>query len=231
VLFPRTYNEAQKVLGQPDSVLVIKGILDLRGGGLQLRADALKRASLSTMVENAKKEKFFDEEEARLGIIVRQKAEEQEEVIEMVDDEGNVIAGETVKLAGAEEGDGFLGPLGSWLRKGMDVQEAMNALGWNDIIFDQQQQVSAPAAGGNAAEKSRPSSDESSINIQTIELPARAPRQLLLDLKRVFETFPGKERIQLKIGEQIIPVPLTVTRSPVFDMKVEEALGKYAVSQ
>jgi DNA polymerase-3 subunit alpha len=230
-LFPRTYNEAQKVLGQPDSVLVIKGILDLRGGGLQLRADALKRASLSTMVENAKKEKFFDEEEARLGIIVRQKAEEQEEVIEMVDDEGNVIAGETVKLAGAEEGDGFLGPLGSWLRKGMDVQEAMNALGWNDIIFDQQQQVSAPAAGGNAAEKSRPSSDESSINIQTIELPARAPRQLLLDLKRVFETFPGKERIQLKIGEQIIPVPLTVTRSPVFDMKVEEALGKYAVSQ
>jgi hypothetical protein len=221
MLFPRTFTEAQKVLGQADSVLVIKGVLDLRGGGMQLRADAIKRASLSTMIENAKKENFFDEEEARLGIIVRQKAEEQDEVIDLVDDEGNVVAGETVKVGGADEPEGFLGPLGAWLRKGMDIMEAIQAVGMSDVDVEQ------PAK----KVKKENMDPADAINIQTIELPARAPRQLLLDLKHVFETFPGKERIQLKIGEQVIPVPLTVTRSPVFEVKVEEALRKYAIVQ
>jgi hypothetical protein len=49
------------------------------------------------------------------------------------------------------------------------------------------------------------------ISIHTIDLPPRAPKQLLLDLKKIFETFPGKERIQLRIGGQIIPVPMTPT--------------------
>ncbi len=228
MLFPRTYNDAQKILSQPDSVLVIKGTLDLRGGGLQLRADALKRASLSTMIENAKKEKFFDEEEARLGIIVRPKKEEEEEVVEMLDEEGNVVAGETVKLAGAEEPDGFLGPLGSWLRKGMDVMEAIQALGFSDIQIDETLQTKSAASTKTGTDTT--GSSESSIHIETIDLPARAPRQLLLDLKSIFEKFPGRERIQLRIGEQIIPVPLTITRSAVFDAKVEEALRTYAAA-
>lgn len=230
-LFPRTYADAQKILGQPDSVLVIKGMLDVRGAGLQLRADALKRASLSTMVENAKKEKFFDEEEARLGIIVRPKADEQEEVVEMVDEEGNVIAGETVKVVGVEEGDGFLGPLGSWIRKGMNLQEAMDALGWTGIEVTEVIKVKEGTEvhkNTSVASDTSDTSVTSGISIHTIDLPARAPKQLLLDLKKIFETFPGKERIQLRIGEQQIPVPLTVTRSAVFDAKVEEAIEKHA---
>jgi hypothetical protein len=79
-----------------------------------------------------------------------------------------------------------------------------------------------------ATPKPNPTPHPSAIHIHTIALPPRAPRQLLLDLKKLFETFPGSERIQLKIGEQMIPVPLTVTMSTVLESKIEEAIGKHA---
>ncbi|MBI3816369.1 DNA polymerase III subunit alpha, partial [Candidatus Peregrinibacteria bacterium] len=84
-LFPRIYSDAQKFLDQPDTVLVIGGTLDVRGGQLQLRAEALKRASLSTMITRAQEEGFFDEEEAKRGIVRMRPEEMQEETIELVD--------------------------------------------------------------------------------------------------------------------------------------------------
>lgn len=182
-LFPRTFNDAQKYLGQPDTVLVIRGTLDMRAGQLQLRADALKRASLSTMVERAKEEGFFDEEEAKTGLAVRRIEDEAtEETVDLVDDEGNVIAGEIVKVSERNEND-----------------------------------------GGESSDSST-----TQIHIHTITLPPRAPRQLLLDLKNVFQTFPGRERVQLKIGEQLVSIPLTITMSTILEKKVEELIEKYA---
>ncbi|HLD71829.1 MAG TPA: DNA polymerase III subunit alpha, partial [Candidatus Peribacteraceae bacterium] len=52
-LFPRVFSDAAALLGQADTVLVIRGTLDLRGGLLQIRADAIKRASLQTMITRA----------------------------------------------------------------------------------------------------------------------------------------------------------------------------------
>lgn len=54
---------------------------------------------------------------------------------------------------------------------------------------------------------------------------------MLLDLKRVLETFPGKEKIQLKIGEQMIPLPMTVSYSTILEKKIDEVMGKYATVQ
>jgi hypothetical protein len=208
-LFPRVYADAAAIIEQPDTVLVVAGTLDLRAGQMQMRADAIKRASLSTMVVNAKKEGFFDEEEFRSGLR-REARTVEEEQIELVDDEGNVIAGETVKLGADKVTDDFLGPLGRWIVDGMKIEDAS---------LDEQ-----PKAEPVIVE--RPLSDQ--ISIHTIQLPPRAPRQLLLDLKRTFETFPGKERVQLKIGEQLIPVPLTITMSTILEKKIEELMGKYA---
>jgi len=63
------------------------------------------------------------------------------------------------------------------------------------------------------------------IQLHTITLPARAPKQVLLDLKHVLQTYPGNQRIQLKIGEQMIPLPLTVTMSPLLEKKIDEVLA------
>ena len=68
-----------------------------------------------------------------------------------------------------------------------------------------------------------------SIHIHTIDLPEEAPKQLLLELKSIFERFPGKERIQLKIGSQEVPLPLTVTMSTILEKKIEEVMGRYAI--
>ena len=55
----------------------------------------------------------------------------------------------------------------------------------------------------------------------------RPEKQRDLELKRIFETFPGKEKIQLKVGEQMIPLPLTVTMSPILEKKIEDAIAAY----
>lgn len=210
-LFPRIYNEVAPVLEQPDTVLVIGGTVDYRMGQLQMRADAVKRASLSTMINRAKEDKVFDEEEARRGISVsRRFLDIEEEAVEMVDEEGNVIAGETVVLRGEDGGDDFLGPLGKWLLDKMPLTHILAALGWKE--------------NGSPAHKATGSG---SISIHTVELPEQAPKQLLLDLKKIFETFPGSERVQLKIGEQVIPLPLTVAMSPIVQKRLDEAIEHY----
>jgi len=89
-LFPKTYAEAAAILEQPDTVLVLGGVIDERAGALQMRVDAVKRASLSTMIQRAKDEGVFDEEEAKNGIVRIRK--EEESGANDVDDEGNVIA-------------------------------------------------------------------------------------------------------------------------------------------
>ncbi|KKW44612.1 MAG: hypothetical protein UY90_C0006G0001, partial [Candidatus Peregrinibacteria bacterium GW2011_GWA2_54_9] len=46
-------------------------------------------------------------------------------------------------------------------------------------------------------------------------------------LKAVLEKFPGKEKVQLKIGDQIVPLPLTINTSTVLEQKIEEVLKRY----
>ncbi|MBI3336965.1 DNA polymerase III subunit alpha [Candidatus Peregrinibacteria bacterium] len=197
-LFPKVFASAQNFLEQPDTVLVIGGSLNVRAGALQVRADAVKRASLSTMIAHAKAEGFFDESASsfpsRSNSIIP-----TEETVELVDEEGNVIAGERMTVF--KEENTFLGPLAAWIKEGMPT---------HDLI-----PVSSPAL---------------QISIHTIALPERAPKQLLIELKHTFEKFPGKERVQLKIGETIIPVSLTISMSTILEKKIEEVVGKYLVS-
>ena len=236
-LFPRIFDEVAPMLEQPDTVLVIAGTLDMRAGQLQMRADAVKRASLTTMIRKAKEEKFFDEEEAARGLGIRARQEEDDETIEMVDEEGNVIAGETVSLGNKKEeaaSDDFLGPLGRWIVMGMKTEAAAKEAGLGEgetaegLGIGLGKKPMTSTDDSPATPKPNPTPHPSAIHIHTIALPPRAPRQLLLDLKKLFETFPGSERIQLKIGEQMIPVPLTVTMSTVLESKIEEAIGKHA---
>ena len=221
-LFPKVYAEAAAYLEDPDIVLVVGGTLDYRMGQLQLRADAVKKASLSTMIKHAKESGFFDEEEAKKGLSFTRPVIEEDEQFEMVDEEGNVVAGETVSLNADknEENDEFLGPLGKWILEGMDTKQPSTTLFINEKQSSSQI-PSNPVPNPNEASQTQ-------INIHTIDLPARAPKKLLLDLKRTFETFPGKEKIQLKIGEQIIPLPLTVSFSTILEKKITEVIEKHS---
>lgn len=214
-LFPRTYADVAGILEQPDTVLVVGGTVDQRAGMLQVRADAVKRASLSTMIARAKEAGFFDEEEAQRGIAPPQRAIAETEQVDMVDEEGNVIAGETVRVGGSAEveeapvaDDGYFGPLGKWLMAGMPTAQALSSLGITD--------GAAPVPD---------------IAIHTIDLPARAPKQLLLDLKKTLQTFPGPERVQLNIGGQLVPLPLTISMSTVLQKKVDDVIGAYALEE
>lgn len=101
-LFPRIYGEVAAVLEQPDTVLVIGGTVDIRMGQLQMRADAVKRSSLTAMIARAKDEGVFDHEEAKRGLSVARRMLE-EEVVEAVDEEGNVIAGEKIVVPDGAE--------------------------------------------------------------------------------------------------------------------------------
>jgi len=255
-LFPRTYAEATEILEQPDTVLIIGGTLDLRGGQLQVRADAVKKASLSTMIRRAKEDGFFDEEEAKRGLMLTKATLEEEEKIDMVDEEGNIIAGETVTLEKKEEKEEYLGPLGEWILKGMNIEAPLEALeptvnesqvaghasaatsdersAMSGQPFDGAQDKRSamsderPATDNTPDEEATAESSATKISIHTIDLPAKAPKKLLLDLKKVLQTFPGKEKIQLKIGKQLIALPLTVNMSTVLEKKIEEVVEQYA---
>jgi DNA polymerase-3 subunit alpha len=225
-LFPKTYAEVAEWLEEPDVVLVSGGTLDYRGGQLQVRAHACKRASLGTMVERAKANGFFDEEEAKKGLtLVRPEIEEEQ--VEALDEEGNVIAGETVTVSEKVEDD-FLGPLGKWIAEGMKVDEVLEVIGFRVSGSGSGSEDSGPTTE-NRQPKTEPDS-ATQINVHTIKLPERAPKKMLLDLKRVLETFPGKEKVQLKIGEQEIPLPMTVNMSTVLEKKVDEVMEKYATA-
>jgi len=243
-LFPKTYAHAAAFLEEQDTVLVVGGTLDYRGGQMQIRADAVKKASLPRMVERAKEEGFFDEEEAKKGLTIRRLSLDEAEVLEAVDEEGNVIAGEVVRIDEAKsEGSDLVGDLASFIAKGMPVEEPLKELG-NIFSPDStgekhQAEVLSPSKGPSTKHQKNPKSkiptsketiSSSSINIHTIDLPEEAPKQLLLELKSVLERFPGKERIQLKIGQKEVALPLTVTMSTILEKKIEEVMARYALS-
>lgn len=215
-LFPKIYSEVHELLERPDSVFVAGGTIDVRGGQLQLRADAIKRISLSTMIENARKEGFFDEEEERQGMIPvrRTLATDLLETTEAVDEEGNVIAGETVRMKDEQGEQEYFGPLGQWILDGMPIEHLFSLLGSQEASSQQLGAITPPL---------------SSISIHTIDLPSEAPKQLLLDLKRIFERFPGKEKIQLRIGTQLLLLPLTISMSTILQKKVEEVLERHSI--
>ncbi|PIQ76074.1 DNA polymerase III subunit alpha [Candidatus Peregrinibacteria bacterium CG10_big_fil_rev_8_21_14_0_10_49_24] len=221
-LFPRTYAEVADVLEKPDSFLVIDGVLDLRAGQLQLRANAIKHTTLSRIIANAKESGFFDEEEAANGMPILKRTEiEDEERVEVLDEEGNVIAGETVAIEKKEDKatDELQGPLSKWIAEGMDTKEVLKKLKLPAETSSKGQKESSASAVKTAT---------TSISVYTIRLPNRAPKKLLLDLKKVLETFPGKERVQLQIGEQIVPLPLTVNISTVLEQKIDEVIQSYS---
>lgn len=190
MLFPRVYGQFKDLLERPDSILVIAGTLDMRMGQPQLKAEAMKRASLETMVERAKESGMFNEEEARdwRGT----KRHEEVETVETVTEDGEV---QTETIVTKEE------------KPAEEEKQEEGELMQEDI-------------------EAEPTVEE--ISIHTIHLPARAPRDLLLEVKTIFETFPGSEKIQLDIGGKIVPVGMTVSMSPILEKRIEEAVARFS---
>ena len=102
-----------------------------------------------------------------------------------------------------EDVEEFFGPLGTWIREGMQIEPLIEEIGIGR-------------------------SSVTDISIHTIDLPERAPKQLLLELRKVFQTFPGKEKVQLRMNRKLIPLPLTITMSVILEKKVEDIIKKYA---
>ena len=196
-LFPKVYAEVGHLLEDPDAFIVAEGTVDLRAGQLQMRANTVKCTKLSRVIANAKKSGFFDEAEAEKGLTITRKTFEEEQ-LDAVDDEGNVIAGETVQVKNEALLDEIIGPLAQWVSQGMDITEEMQLL-----------------AGSKK------------INPYTITLPERAPKKMLLDLKTVLEKFPGKEKVCLKIGEQTVDLPLTITSSTILEKEIADVIAQY----
>jgi len=207
--FPRLWADAAALLQQEDSVLVIGGTLDERSGQLQLRAEAVKRSSLSTMITRAKDDGSYDEEEARRGIVPMVKQETQaDEAVDLIDEEGNVIAGEKIVIREQGNATDIFGPLGQWIAQGMRMENILGELGFSEV-------------------PSNASPPSPSISLHTLVLPERAPKQLLLDLKHILQTFPGRERVQLKIGNQLLELPITIRMSTIVEQKIAEVLARY----
>jgi len=200
-LFPRVYAEAEKQLDQPDTVLVVGGTLNYRNGQLQLNAGALKRSSLSTIVQKAKEQGLFDEEEAKRGTTPIVRTLDEEESVEMLDEEGNIVAG-TNLIVGVQETDSYLGPLGAWIAQGMDTTEPLTNI---------QHQCPPPLK-------------------HSITLPTQAPKKLLLDLKKTLTAHPGEESVELKIGAQSIPLPLNIAMTEELEKEITQILEQYTVS-
>lgn len=195
-LFPKTYADSAAVLEQPDTVLIVGGVIDQRAGALQMKVDAVKRSSLSMMIQRAKDEGLFDEEEAKNGL--KRVRKEEDEHVDLVDEEGNVEAGKKAKIAA-------------------------------DAPIDETT-VSEGGSADASAVSMESSAEAPSISVHTVVLPPRAPKQLLLDLKDVFLLYPGHEKVQLKIGEQTVALPVTVAMSPLLQQRIDEVLGKYAAA-
>ena len=102
----------------------------------------------------------------------------------------------------------------------MKTEEVLASIGMDDAASTQTSKKK-----NDADARSTPSATH--ISVPTIDLPEQAPKKLLLDLKKVLETFPGKEKIQLRIGEQTVPLPLTVTMSTILEKKLEEVMRRY----
>ncbi|MFA5799374.1 MAG: DNA polymerase III subunit alpha [Candidatus Peribacteraceae bacterium] len=229
-LFPRMYAQHKDLLEKPDSVLVMAGVMDMRMGQPQLRVDALKRVSLETMVAHAKAEGMFSEDETRhwRGRSVRK--QEFEESGELVSEEGEVMTKRIQRKAGAPERSSGIydGPLAQWIIQGMRREAPLEALGFHQDMQEKNQE--GKGEGEEETDSSSPISvvqTSGGLSIHTVVLPARAPRHLLLEIKTIFETFPGREKVQLKIGDQLVPVPLTIAMSLILEKRIEEAVKKY----
>ena len=155
----------------------------------------------------------------------------------MITEEGDVIV---QKIDGdkSEAPDGMYGPLAQWVLGGMDMGGPMKKLGLDEKdlglrtedLGQEQSTVPSPKSPTSAkATAGRQVLSPPPVSIHTITLPDRAPKQLLLELKSLFEAHPGSEKVQLKIGGQVIPVPFMVRVSPALDSAVEEVIGRFAV--
>lgn len=224
-LFPRVYNEVAPALEQADTVLTISGTLDYRMGQLQVRAEGVKRSSLTAMIKNAKEAGTFDEEEAKRGISISRHTLEMDEGVDAVDEEGNVIAGEVMKIRADEEealaGDDFHGPIGLWMQRGMNTDGLLEKI--------EQTAKAGLTAPPEEAEAPRAMSEQVvTASAHTIVLPARAPRQLLVDLKEILVASPGNDAVELNIGGQKVPLPVKVSMTPQLTADVEALMQRYA---
>ncbi len=175
------------------------------------------------------------------------------ESVELLTEEGEVIVQQvqpdseptTAATAFANAGGAaseFLGPVALWIGKGMPTAELLTQVGLADMnitatdgsMVASSHAVTAPdidPAPREAMDDRRgEAASVTQISIHTIGLPERAPKQLLLELKTIFATFPGREKVQLKIGERMVPVPMTITMSPILEKHIDEAIKKFAVS-
>ncbi len=240
MLFPRTYMQYKDMLEKTDSILVMAGTLDMRMGAPQLKMEAMKCASLETMVKNAKESGMFSDDEATNW---RAASRQTEETVEVVSEEGEVIAAVTVPIESVPSivvsAEKLHGPIAEWIKNGMQTEEPLSKVGLQDYSLNQKNNEEQPADVNSAthylptealAKAGSLPTTHSPISIHTITLPARAPRELLLEVKSVFETFPGPEKIQLKIGTEIVPVGLTVTMSPIFEKRIEQVVQKYTAA-
>jgi hypothetical protein len=108
----------------------------------------------------------------------------------------------------------------------METESALKALKLKGMSIETE---STPAPIPMSAQTSRLIPQDSSISIHTISLPARAPKELLLEIRQIFQTFAGSEKVRLKIGEKLVAVPMTITMSPIVEKKIEEAKKRFEV--
>lgn len=64
----------------------------------------------------------------------------------------------------------------------------------------------------------------------TLVLPARAPKQLLLDIKEILLSSPGPESVALSIGGQTVKLPITANMTPEILNKLEESIRSHSVA-
>ena len=235
-LFPRVYTQFKDLLEKPNSLLVLAGSLDLRMGQPQLKAEAIKRVSLETMVTKAKQEGMFNESETERwsGRGGRHSETEDSSAGDGVAEE-EVVPKTKTSPHTSMSSESLLGPLASWINAGMQTEEPLRRVGLEGYVMDKadsEKRVAGSKTGDehtiDESTRSRLPAHRPSISIHTVTLPAKAPRQLLLDVKSIFETFSGSEKVQLRIGDQVVPVGLTVTMSPLLEKRVEEAVKKYS---
>lgn len=212
-LFPRVYAQVSDMLESPDAVLMVEGVLDERAGMLQIRADSIRKSSLSAMLDRAKEQNLFSEEEAKQGMPMLKKAIlEEEEAIEMVDEEGNVIAGETVKIEEKTEGTKAMPQtIAAWIAAGCDISEPLKKIGLASEKESKKEEANEATGDGT----------------YTIALPERAPRQLLLDLKDILSKHTGDRAAALQIGPQRIELPIKVHVSDALTKQLNEVISKY----
>lgn len=194
MFFPKYYSQFKDVLEDTGSMLVLAGTLDMRLGQPQLKAEAVKKASLETMVKKAKETGMFSDEEAKNWHAGKKRKEE----------EADDITEDAPADSPTEE---LLGPIAAWIQQGMQTDAPLKKLKLDKFELAEEQPT---------------------ISVHTVTLPARAPKELLLAVKEVFETFPGREKVRLKIGSKLVDVPMTIAMSPILEKRIEEAVNKFS---